>query len=88
LLDLPGFEFDSSQEVLRAVPGVQVSAQGLVVSEDRLSNATRITIDLVPAPGGPATAAIYQLDGLVRRAVSLQMTADARLGTDLQEVIA
>jgi len=88
LLDLPGFEFDSSQEVLRAVPGLQVSAQGLVVSEDRLSNATRIAIDLASAPGRPATAAIYQLDGLVRRAVSLQLTADARLGTDLQEVTA
>ena len=88
LLDLPGFEFDSSQEVLRVVPGVQASPQGMVVSESRLSNATRAAIDLTPAPGTPATAAIYQLDGLVRRARSLQMTADGRLGADRQEVVA
>jgi NADH-quinone oxidoreductase subunit G len=28
--------------------------------------------------GQPASAAIYQLDGIVRRAPSLQLTADAR----------
>jgi NADH-quinone oxidoreductase subunit G len=32
-----------------------------------------------PAAGQPVTAAIYQLDSLVRRAPSLQLTADAKL---------
>jgi NADH-quinone oxidoreductase subunit G len=31
-----------------------------------------------PATGQPASAAIYQLDSLVRRAPSLQLTADAK----------
>jgi NADH-quinone oxidoreductase subunit G len=31
-----------------------------------------------PAVGEPVVASIYQLDGLVRRATSLQLTADAR----------
>jgi NADH-quinone oxidoreductase subunit G len=43
-----------------------------------LSNATSAAIDLTPAAGRPAAAGIYQLDGLVRRAPSLQLTADAR----------
>jgi NADH-quinone oxidoreductase subunit G len=42
------------------------------------SNATRAAINLTAAAGTPAVAAIYQLDGIVRRAPSLQLTADAR----------
>jgi NADH-quinone oxidoreductase subunit G len=34
--------------------------------------------DMVPATVTPCVASIYQLDGLVRRASSLQLTADAR----------
>ena len=49
LLNLADFGFDSSQEVLRAVPGVQVLPAGTVVLADRLSNATQATIDLSPA---------------------------------------
>ncbi len=85
MLDLPGFEFESSQDVLRSVPGVRSDAQ---VDTARLSNATRAAIDVAPAPGTPVTAAIYQLDGLVRRASSLQMTADAKSGAAPQEVVA
>jgi len=72
LLGLPGFDFDSSQDVLKAVPGLDVVA-------DRLSNATDAAIQLTTANQvDPAVAAIYQLDSLVRRATSLQLTADAR----------
>ncbi len=88
LLDIAGFEFESSQDVLRAVPGVQTTPQGAVVAADRLSNATRATIDLSAAHGKPVTASIYQLDGLVRRASSLQLTADAKLSGKAQEVLA
>ncbi|MFN9475817.1 MAG: NADH-quinone oxidoreductase subunit G, partial [Acidovorax sp.] len=48
---------------------------------EQLSNA----VGQVPAAAGaasvaePAVASIYQLDGLVRRATSLQLTADARM---------
>ncbi len=86
LLDVEGFEFESSQQVLLAVPGVQASPQGPMVEAGRLSNATRAGIDLAAAQTKPVTAAIYQLDGLVRRSSSLQMTADAKLTA--QEVVA
>lgn len=88
LLDIPGFEFESSQDVLAGVPGLQASPQGTAVAAGRLSNATRAAIDLSAAPGKPVTAAIYRLDGLVRRASSLQMTADAKLSGKAQEVVA
>jgi NADH-quinone oxidoreductase subunit G len=41
-------------------------------------------MDLSPAAGRPVSAAIYQLDGIVRRAPSLQSTADARAGVSAQ----
>ena len=44
----------------------------------RLDNSTSAAIDLTETAGRPVTAAIYQLDGIVRRAPSLQQTSDAR----------
>ena len=75
LLDLPGFDFESSQEVLARVPGI---AAGFVAPEI-LSNETAA---VVTEPGArdvpkPVVAAIYQLDSLVRRSAPLQLTADA-----------
>jgi NADH-quinone oxidoreductase subunit G len=78
LLGLPGFDFESSQDVLRSL-GLPESDGQSVVPAERLSNATRAAIAPTGAANGrPAVASIYQLDGLVRRATSLQMTADAR----------
>ena len=74
LLTLPGFDFESAQDVLKQIQGVQ----GAVVSADRLGNATQATLDLSGVGAAPVVASIYQLDGLVRRASSLQLTADAR----------
>ena len=74
LLALPGFDFESAQDVLRQIEDVQ----GAVVSADRLGNATQATMDLSGVGAAPVVASIYQLDGLVRRASSLQLTADAR----------
>ncbi|MDP3205720.1 MAG: hypothetical protein Q8M80_16820, partial [Hydrogenophaga sp.] len=53
-------------------------AAGTVVDASRLSNASSAAVDLTPAHLQPCVAAIYQLDGLVRRATSLQLTNDAR----------
>jgi NADH-quinone oxidoreductase subunit G len=53
-----------------------------------MSNATQAAIDTAPVAHVPVVAAIYALDGLVRRASSLQMTADARGHTAAQEVTA
>jgi len=68
LLDVPGVSFETSQDVL-----ARATAKPLVAS-----NATRSAINLTAAAGTPAVASIYQLDGIVRRAPSLQLTADAR----------
>ena len=67
LLDVPGFNFETSQDVL-----AKVTAQPL-----QLSNAISAEVRLAGAVSEPAVAAIYQLDGTVRRAASLQQTADA-----------
>ncbi len=76
LLELPGFDAESSQAVLAAaLPGV---VAGSLVDASRLDNASGAAIDLTPAATAPCVASIYQLDGLVRRATSLQLTADAR----------
>jgi NADH-quinone oxidoreductase subunit G len=77
LLNLPGFDFESTQDVLKQVMP-SVSAGQTHVAADRLSNRTAALIDLTPAAGAPVVASIYALDGTVRRAVSLQLTADAR----------
>ena len=80
LLDLQGFDADSSQAVLAAaLPGLQ---HGERVDAARLSNADTgagaAAADQRPSTVKPCVAAIYQLDSLVRRATSLQLTRDAR----------
>jgi NADH-quinone oxidoreductase subunit G len=78
MLDVPGVQFDTSQEVLAAT-GL---AAGLVDAA-RLSNATTAPATTDFASAVPVVAGIYELDGLVRRAAALQHTADAQ-----QEVFA
>jgi NADH-quinone oxidoreductase subunit G len=73
LLDIPGFAFETSQDVL-----ARATAQPL-----NLSNAIRADVRLGGAVSAPAVAAIYQLDSIVRRAPSLQLTADARRAQEL-----
>jgi len=68
LLDVPGFNFETSQEVL-----AKATSQPL-----QLSNAVRTDVRLGGSVSEPVVAAIYQLDGIVRRAASLQQTADAK----------
>ncbi len=77
LLGLPGFDFESTQEVLAAARGPADVGQAFVQGP-HLGNSTTAAIDLAPAAGRPAVAALYQLDSIVRRAPSLQRTADAR----------
>jgi NADH-quinone oxidoreductase subunit G len=78
-LNLPGFDFNSSQEVLQSISGLSFG-ETVTVSPDRLSNRTAASVgDLNGAVGAaPVVASIYQIDGIVRRAPSLQMTSDAR----------
>ncbi len=70
MLHVPGFAFETIDEVrVQAIPA-DVTAL--------LSNVCSAHVDVSPAAGQPASAAIYQLDSLVRRAPSLQLTADAK----------
>jgi NADH-quinone oxidoreductase subunit G len=75
MLGLPNFDFESSQDVL--AKAIKVDAD--MVPAAQLSNATKAVIRLDVAATEPVSAAIYQLDGLVRRAPSLQLTMDAKL---------
>ena len=84
LLGLAGFDADSSQAVLAsALPGV---ASGAMLDASRLNNSSAASIDMAPASNEPCVASIYQLDGLVRRAPALQLTADARANLIADEV--
>jgi NADH-quinone oxidoreductase subunit G len=74
MLNLPGFDFNSSQEVLQSISGLDAG----LVSQDHLSNRTAASADMNGTAGAPSVASIYQLDGIVRRAPSLQVTSDAR----------
>jgi len=78
LLGLSGFSFEAAADVLADIGGfTQVPA-------DKLSNATTAAVQPGDASvADPVVASIYQLDSIVRRAPSLQLTADARLARTL-----
>jgi NADH-quinone oxidoreductase subunit G len=88
MLGLPGFEYESSGEVLADARGAADQDQPLVQG-NLLSNKTAKAAWLGDTNARPVAAAIYQLDGIVRRAPSLQLTADARVARQqAQEVTA
>jgi NADH-quinone oxidoreductase subunit G len=75
LFNLEGFDFEASTDVL----------QKAQLGADRLSNATAALVRYSETHEPvPVVASIYQLDGLVRRAPSLQMTADGRAAHEQQ----
>jgi NADH-quinone oxidoreductase subunit G len=79
MLKIDGFSQESSQDVLYEIFAGAAPAH---LSADHLNNA--ISQPTQAGPGtAPCTASIYQLDGLVRRASSLQMTADARSAAEV-----
>jgi len=57
---------------------VPIVADKVTAQPIALSNAISADVRLAGAVSEPVVAAIYQLDGIVRRAASLQQTADAR----------
>jgi NADH-quinone oxidoreductase subunit G len=75
MLGLEGFEYDSAQEVLQDARG-KADAEQPLVQGSLLSNKTDKAAWLGDTDAKPVAAAIYQLDGVVRRAPSLQLTAD------------
>jgi NADH-quinone oxidoreductase subunit G len=75
LLDLPGFDFETADEVRAAALG-----HGAVLSA-KLDNHSEAPLSVTPAVAGLqrlADVPIYASDATVRRAHSLQLTADAR----------
>ena len=83
LLDIPGIDFQTSQEVLEKATHAPQGDRMEFVPAAELNNrskASLITAAATPV-ADPVVASIYQLDGLVRRSSSLQLTADARLAS-------
>ena len=75
LLGVQGVDYESSQDVLATAIGAATSE----VPAHALSNTTQVAAQVLGgAVTEPAVAGIYQLDSIVRRATSLQLTADAR----------
>ena len=90
ILKLPGFEFESSQEVLAQLPWATQTASGQLV-QSGMGNYSEALVQVAPTSTEPVEVAIYQLDSIVRRSPSLQSTADARKAisnTVPQEVVA
>ena len=85
MLGLKGFDYESSADVLAQALG-PVSEGVTPAPADKLGNATKAQVlPLQTKAGRPAVAAIYQLDGLTRRAPALQLTADARQVPAIEE---
>jgi len=76
MLGLPGFEFDSAEQIRDAILGPSGTLEG------KLSNATSVGLVAPPKPAGGvervADIPIHFADPLVRRSASLQATADAK----------
>ena len=82
LLGVPGFDFETSQDVLARATNAPAGTVTELPAE-QLSNAVKATVPVaMDAVGEPVVASIYQLDGLVRRSTSLQLTADARMARE------
>ncbi|MDH4449410.1 MAG: NADH-quinone oxidoreductase subunit NuoG [Rhodoferax sp.] len=81
LLEVSGMRYESTQEVMSAMGTVGINATA--VDATRLGHVFNGVVDLTPAEVRPVVASIYQLDGLVRRAPSLQLTADARTAQEV-----
>ena len=75
MLGLPQLAFETSQDVLKQIADTPLN----------LSNECSSEVRLAGNADTPCVASIYQLDSLVRRAPSLQLTADARNAKTLSE---
>jgi len=73
LLGLPGFDYNSSEEVRNELRTLAATPEPPVPVERQVQDVA-VVVDLAPVP-------IYGADSLVRRAESLQRTALARAGT-------
>jgi NADH-quinone oxidoreductase subunit G len=79
LLDLQGFEFDTSQEVLAQALGPVDSIVARLSNQPAAPSTAAMAFAEPTAPERLADVPIYATDALVRRAPSLQLTVDAKL---------
>jgi NADH-quinone oxidoreductase subunit G len=83
MLGLADFNYETIEEVrAKALPNNAADIASL------LSNKTNAALSAQAVTGMPCTASIYQLDGIVRRAPSLQLTADAKAAANQDKVAA
>jgi NADH-quinone oxidoreductase subunit G len=76
LLGIQGVDYETSQDVLSTAVGTGTEQ----VPATALSNSSQAAITVTgTVVAEPVVASIYQLDSIVRRATSLQLTADARV---------
>jgi NADH-quinone oxidoreductase subunit G len=87
VLGLPGFDYESTADVLKQLSGDD-SGKAYSVNPAILNNQTDACVDRTPSTVDPVVARIYSLDGTVRRASSLQLTADAKSAVDVLETAA
>ena len=81
VLGLSGFDFESSQEVLSHMHAGNDGGVPVQVPSALLNNACKASMaSAAHTEIEPCVASIYQLDSIVRRASSLQLTADGRAG--------
>ncbi|MCZ2405791.1 MAG: NADH-quinone oxidoreductase subunit NuoG [Burkholderiales bacterium] len=79
LMELQGFDFETSQDVLARATGAAAGELTQVPAALLDNTCQALPASVAPADmPAPVVASIYQLDGLVRRAGSLQLTTDAR----------
>jgi NADH-quinone oxidoreductase subunit G len=78
VLNLPGFEYNSAQEVLDHIHEGNLGGIPKQVPAGRLSNAASVISVAETVHTEPCVASIYQLDSILRRATALQLTADAK----------
>lgn len=85
MFELPGVGFESAQEVLAHMHDDNGSIP-THAPVSRLSNASTVSTGgaVDQAAAQPCVATIYQLDSIVRRATSLQLTVDGRVGAAAQ----
>ncbi|MDR3370809.1 NADH-quinone oxidoreductase subunit NuoG [Rhodoferax sp.] len=87
ILNLPDFDFESTQDVLKQSLADDLGVVPSHVPVALLSNASGLPMGSQAVSVEPCVAGIYQLDGIVRRAPALQSTADAK-AAQTQEVAA
>ncbi len=80
VVGVPGFGFESSQDVFKHIAASMDGGLPDHIGGHHLSNGSAAGSYMASTVSKPCVASMYQLDSIVRRATSLQLTADGRTG--------